>query len=270
MKTEMALKELIRIAGEMYRIEATASESNTGAGKRQDGAVFEHLMLEYWNAVADLCVSRGATARHVMVAKSSSKHYVELSAGKRRIVIPSQVSEAAVTAPWMKANLQVAFKSKDILSQYPDLASEVAKWAPDEGSYSGAKYKSLFEDKKTEFDDTFLKFDGDLLVEKVLLEYKTAKSSKGVALDGNAHERLTFQMMQYLEISPLYSKCSMMVFANGAFGRYKNKYHFHFRLQMHRLANFEGFNASFNSSASEYLLQANVLADWLLDGSSET
>lgn len=105
--------------------------------------------------------------------------------------------------------------------------------------------------------------------EKILLEYKTAKSSKGRQIDGNAHERLSFQIMQYLEVATRYTKCSLMVLANGAFIRYRNKYHVSFHVQAERLKNFAWFSMEHACTAPEYTCFLTGLLAWLFDGTTQ-
>ncbi len=105
--------------------------------------------------------------------------------------------------------------------------------------------------------------EGGQLKEKILLEYKTAKSSRGVQIDGNAHERLTFQMMQYLEIAATYRACSLIVVTNGAFARYRNKYHVNFQIQAERLRAFPWFNLFYACEPSRYAIMAHRIAAWL-------
>jgi hypothetical protein len=108
--------------------------------------------------------------------------------------------------------------------------------------------------------------DAGTLREKVLLEYKTAKSTQGRQIDGNAHERLSFQIMQYLEIATRYTRCSLVVLANGAFVRYRNKYHVNFHVQAARLRNFAWFSMEHASTQEEYAHFLEGLLDWLFDG----
>jgi hypothetical protein len=98
------------------------------------------------------------------------------------------------------------------------------------------------------------------------MEYKTAKSSGGRQIDGNAHERLSFQIMQYLEVATRYSKCTLTVLANGAFIRYRNKYHVNFHIQADRLANFAWFSMEHACSITEYSRFLEGLLGWLFEG----
>lgn len=98
------------------------------------------------------------------------------------------------------------------------------------------------------------------------MEYKTAKSSAGRQIDGNAHERLSFQIMQYLEVATRYTRCSFVVRTTGAFDRYRNKYHVNFHVQADRLSNFAWFEMAHASSATECARIVAGLAGWLLRG----
>ena len=72
--------------------------------------------------------------------------------------------------------------------------------------------------------------------------------------------------MQYLEIATRYTKCSMVVMTNGAFARYRNKYHVSFHVQADRLSNFSWFEMVHASSMPEYARIVNGLVDWILRG----
>jgi hypothetical protein len=122
----------------------------------------------------------------------------------------------------------------------------------------------MFAGLSTRFDGTVVLEAKRALVEKILLEYKTAKSSEGQHIDGNAHERLSFQVMQYLEIATRYTKCSLVILANAAFIKFKNKYHVNFKLQADRLTAFSWFDMKHVCTTREYCVFAEQLSDWLL------
>jgi len=103
------------------------------------------------------------------------------------------------------------------------------------------------DDYKRLYHGTNMKFDGILMfvegidssdhigVDKIrsiaILEIKSAKSSNGRSIDGNAHERFSFQMLQYLILSEYVNKnphlpnVSLLLMTNSSFLRYNNKYH---------------------------------------------
>ncbi|RMH52448.1 MAG: hypothetical protein D6682_01885 [Zetaproteobacteria bacterium] len=140
------------------------------------------------------------------------------------------------------------------------------EYAPDSGRFSGQGYLAIYDRLATIFDDTVVLVENGVLREKVLLEYKTAKSSSGDRIDGNAHERLSFQIMQYLEVATQYTRCSFFVLANGAFVRYRNKYHVSFHMQADRLSNFAWFTMRYACTLPEYERFLNELLAWLFDG----
>lgn len=108
--------------------------------------------------------------------------------------------------------------------------------------------------------------EAGVLREKVLLEYKTAKSTRGRQVDGNAHERLSFQILQHLEVATRYTRCSLVVLANGAFVRYRNKYHVTFHVQTDRLRNFAWFAMEHACTVDEYARFVTGLLGWLFEG----
>ncbi|MSQ29568.1 MAG: hypothetical protein EXR68_03660 [Dehalococcoidia bacterium] len=124
----------------------------------------------------------------------------------------------------------------------------------------------MFDRMTTRFDDTVVLEDNGVLIEKILLEYKTSKAGDGKRLDANVHERLSFQMMQYLEVATRFMKCSLVVISNGAFARYRNKYHPGFHVQADRLSNFAWFSMYHACTISEYERYFNGLLKWLFDG----
>jgi len=130
----------------------------------------------------------------------------------------------------------------------------------------GERYPDMYCGLKTGFDDTIILCDGGVLVKKILLEYKSAKASGGKHIDGNAHERLSYQIMQYLEVATRFTKCSFAVVGNGAFIRYKNKYHATFNVQLDRLSCFSWFCMRYMCCSGEYISFARELVEWLSGG----
>ena len=72
--------------------------------------------------------------------------------------------------------------------------------------------------------------------------------------------------MQYLEVATRYTRCSLQVMANGAFIRYRNKYHVNFHVQAERLRNFAWFDMGYACTAEEYERFLAGLLSWLFDG----
>jgi len=153
-----------------------------------------------------------------------------------------------------------------LVESFPSEAEAIRRYAPTTGPYAARAYPTIYSGLTTKFDDTVVLVEGGVLREKILLEYKTAKSSKRRQIDGNAHERLSFQIMQYLEVATRYTKCSLMVIANGAFVRYRNKYHVNFHVQADRLKNFSWFSMEHACTAVEYTGFLKALLSWLFLG----
>ena len=101
-------------------------------------------------------------------------------------------------------------------------------------------YKRLYHGTKMKFDGILMFVEGidgydHIGVDKIrsiaILEIKSAKSSNGRSIDGNAHERFSFQMLQYLILSEYVNKnphlpnVSLLLMTNSSFLRYNNKYH---------------------------------------------
>ena len=138
----------------------------------------------------------------------------------------------------------------------------------DSARYHGNRYPALFARMTTNFDFSGALVTEGALREKLLFEYKYAKSSNREAVDGNAHERLSFQVLQYLEIALRYPSCSLNVIAAQAFSEYRNKYHPSFNQQAIRLnETFQQVHFRFAACRSEYIALFDCFARFLLDGS---
>ena len=268
--------DVLRLAATMEAFEASESVANTGTGSRLEGGEFEDLVQRMWNAFSDVCVARGAVRAEEIGARFRKKlvwhrHIVhQLVVGDRRLVVPFQDvrdTDAGTPDPrW----LETEFAVQGLVEQFPGTANAIRDYAPAAGPFTGERYPAMYAGMSTGFDDTVVLVEAGVLREKILLEYKTAKSSRGGQIDGNAHERLSFQIMQYLEVATRYTKCSFVVLANGAFVRYKNKYHVNFHVQADRLRNFAWFSMEHASTANEYTRFLSGLLSWLFDGTPRT
>lgn len=254
--------DLERIAAEMEAFEAGASIANTGTGARREGAGFEDLVATFWDAFRAHLVARGA--RHAERASGArSRTWSGLEVGGRIAFLPEFAGRGRPDSTLPGEWLRLDFPVDDMIDAYPGRQAAVADFAPETGPYARDRYPGMFSRMKTKFDDTIVLQENDTLVEKILLEYKTAKSSKGRQIDGNAHERLSFQVMQYLEIATQYPSCSLVVMANGAFARYRNKYHVNFRVQAKRLTAFRWFRMDHLCVAAEYARITQRVESWL-------
>ncbi len=257
--------ETARYLEAMEVFEATATVANTGTGARREGDEFEGLVAAMWDAFTELC--RGAGASASAPARHSSRTYTALRVGTRSLYLPSTRQRARQSVdPTMSRWLDINFQVSDLVASFPSEAEAIARYAPRAGPFAGDAYPRIYHGLTTGFDDTIILVDDGVLREKILLEYKTAKSSRGRQIDGNAHERLSFQVMQYLEVATRYTRCSLVVSANGAFVRYRNKYHVNFHIQADRLANFAWFAMEHACTVSEYRRFLEGLIDWLFDG----
>lgn len=254
--------QLLKLASDLEEFEASKSIANTGTGSRREGEHFEKLLVDMWSAFESLAVELGHESTPLL--QTSGRSYVLLSNGDRELVVPahSNIGGRGVSHPAARW-LDVVFEVDDMVHGYPGQDHAIKQYAPSRGPYSGSSYPEMFSGLRTKFDDTVLLIEDGVLKEKVLLEYKTAKSSAGRQIDGNAHERLSFQIMQYLEVATRYTKCSLVVITNGAFARYRNKYHVNFHVQADRLSNFSWFEMHHASEAREYLNFLGRLLSWL-------
>lgn len=262
-------KRMIIIANRMEKFEASRSTPNTGAGSRKEGNRFEHLARDFWTEMYKQLEGQGGIS--VKLLRLNSKRWFRIEYSTRAIYLPvssnfvssSDLGKYREERPeWLSRSFGVS----ELVKKFPGEAEAIARYAPSTGRFSGKCYPQMYGGMKTHFDDTIVLEESGTLVEKFLIEYKTAKSSDQSKMDGNVHERLTFQMMQYLEAATRYTKCSFAVIANGAFIRYQNKYHVNFHIQADRLSNFRWFSMRHMSSAQEYLDFAERLMIWLFTG----
>ena len=256
--------ELRDIARQTERFEASPSRANTGTGSRSEGGQFENLVAEFWDALGDHLRGYDGVTEHPSLPSfrrfTSSDRSIYLPTARPARVVGS--SPFGLTAPrtrWFECDFAVS----DLVGSFSGEQQAIARYAPSVGAYTGANYPNMYGNRRTTFDDTIVLERDGVLAEKILLEYKTAKSSRGISIDGNAHERLSFQVLQYLEVATPYPRCSFFVFCNGAFAFYKNKYHVNFDIQAERLATFLWFSMDHYCTAPEYLRFVYRLIHWL-------
>ena len=254
--------DLKRTLRRVDQFEASPSIPDTGTGARREGKQFELLCAGMWTEFCHRACDLGAERENSWVKR---RHYTRLRLEERELWVPTYSSGPAKErdARW----LEVSFRVKDLVTSYPGTNSAIERYAPPSGEFSGTSYPRMYEHLETKFDDTVLMIDNGTLIEKILLEYKTAKSGKNNnSLVGNAHERLSFQIMQYLEIATRYTRCSLVVIANGAFAKYRNKYHVNFHVQSDRLNNFSWFKMDYACTFTEYCRFLESLLSWLFHG----
>ena len=66
-----------------------------------------------------------------------------------------------------------------------------------------------------------------------------------------------------LEIATRYTRCSFVVVTNGAYAKYRNKYHVNFHMQADRLRNFAWFDMAHLCTPTEIDGVHVRLRDWL-------
>jgi len=257
--------DTLALAKRIELFEASESVANTGTGSRREGEGFERLVGELWEAVRRHATERGAACTYVCGV--GNRRWARLAIQNRALYLPNN-PHAPLSDPGAQPSrwLEVVFPVSDMIAAFPTEAEAVQRYAPESGPYAGPQYPGIYSGMTTKFDDTLVLEEGGILREKILMEYKTAKSSTGRQIDGNAHERLSFQIMQYLEVATRYTKCSLMVMANGAFIRYRNKYHVNFHVQADRLKNFAWFSMEHACSTTEYTRFLTGLLSWLFEG----
>ncbi len=255
--------DLDKLATQIEKFEADESVPSTGTGSRREGEKFEGLVKRFWDALRVHLECGDVTSEVVeqMVPRRGLCTWSRLSVGSRAVYVPSLATGPPGNAPdgWLDTSFEVGA----LVASFPGTGEAIRRYAPDQGRYKSQCYPKMFEKKTTVFDETILFEEDCILKEKMLLEYKTAKSSKGKSLDGNAHERLSFQIMQYLEVATRFPHCSLCVLANGAFVKYENKYHVNFHIQADRLNVFRWFSMFFACTRREYAALVERIVKWL-------
>lgn len=256
---------IVAIARRMEEFEASESVANTGTGSRQEGKGFERLVGELWEEVRRQGVQQGAACS--CVAGVGNRRWARLAVADRALYLPSSPinplsDPGAQPSRW----LEVTFPVSELIAAYPTEAEAIRRYAPSSGPFARDRYPDIYSGLSTTFDDTIVLEQAGVLREKLLMEYKTAKSSRQQRIDGNAHERLSFQIMQYLEVATRYTRCSLIVLANGAFIRYRNKYHVNFHVQADRLSNFSWFSMEYACTVVEHCRFLSGLLSWLFEG----
>jgi hypothetical protein len=254
-------KALEQILHDLEDFEASESVAETGTGARREGEAFESLVAEMWKHFAALCKTNGANLK--CVQDGFGTRFYMISKNQKVMLVPGGDTAHEENSPYDKTWTRLNFKAEELIGKYPGAAEAQERYAPTSGPFSGNNYSQIYTGSSTKFDGTLVMINNGVMTHKVLLEYKTAKSSRGARIDGNAHERLTFQVMQYLEIATLYTRCSMTVLSNGALVRYKNKYHTNFHVQADRLKCFSWFNMNHMSTRHEFADYLAELLKWL-------
>jgi hypothetical protein len=159
-------------------------------------------------------------------------------------------------------------------------------WIPEESEtsvssqlYRGENYRKIYLEKRgekskiTKFDGAILKLvspplsglEKACLDKKILVEIKSAKIKSDGSIDGNVHERFSFQNMEYLEIASLYPKTQLLLLTNDVFLRSRNKYYTAFGVHAIRLMNaFCFYEFDMVSTSEQYVRLFKKWEKWLL------
>lgn len=258
--------DIAAAAQTMEDFEAAPSRKRTGTGSRREGATFESLVATFWSHYASYALTqRGATGIIVRPGKSGRRTWTRVTLRERELYLPTLAPRNLPRADGPQASwLRLRYPVAELIAAFPGEHEAVERYAPAHGPFAGKNYPTMYRGRTTEFDDCIVLVEGGVLRKKWLLEYKTAKSSAKRSIDGNAHERLSFQALQYLEVATRYTSCAFAVLSNGAFARYRNKYHVSFRQQAERLENFSWFRMEHCCIIEEYAAFLQELTAWLL------
>lgn len=276
-RVKVQLPSLVRevidsVANSLARLEAAPSKRGLPAGSARGGRQFEHAMHVAWRSLLKALAKAGC---HLTAASSGDRYMTVVSSptNKRRLLLgikPSALGARVTTKRvdevppmWAETKYLVSALIEKHLGRGP--LPFVPEGPEDSRNFSGPNYPRIFAGKTSEFDFTAVCEEAGTLVEKMLFEYKSAKSTKGITVDGNAHERLSYQTLQYLEIASGAPNISFNVIASSAFVHYHNKYHATFNQQAIRLGDtYRFFVMRFVSSLSEYRRFFGMLAGFAL------
>jgi len=222
-------EHLKRIASRIASFEDQESQHNRPAGSASGGSRFEK---EVSQGVADLItlLCKKKFARLLRVQKESLGPFprrlkpagidvvaIESLSTKRCIVLDlSHITvnlescsyQATTTIPdiWLKKAFPVEewydlhIKDVDKMGVIPKEHEEARFGDPKRIPFAETKaYKQIYRGLKTKFDGVILFIERDQLLNKNLVEIKSAKSSDKHRIDGNAHERFSYQNLDYVE-----------------------------------------------------------------------
>lgn len=252
------------------------SVAGVPAGGRGEGAAFERAIAEAWTLFTGEMQRTTADVLVVFPRRPGQDRAIKLKSrnGPWAIYLTfssdlAQVSDGTVTEDVHPGWLERRFLVSELLEAHlgPGPYPFAPRGPTDSVKYWGENYPGMFAGRTTNFDFSGALVSEGRLLEKLLFEYKYAKSSDRDTIDGNAHERLGFQVLQYVEIAMRYPSCSLNVIAAQAFSEYRNKYHPGFNQQALRLnQTFQQAQFRFAACRSEYIALFDCLGRFLLDG----
>jgi hypothetical protein len=294
LKMEKELRERLKeIAKRIASFEDEESQQNRPAGSASGGSRFEK---EVSQGVADLIalLCKKNFARLMQVQREFPGPFprrlgpagdnvvaVENPSTKRCIVfdlshltpdLESCSYQGTKTIPdiWLKKAFPVEewydlhIEDVEKMGVIPKKHEEAPFGDPERIRFTETVYKQIYRGLKTNFDGVILFVEGDELFSRNLVEIKSAKSSNRERIDGNAHERFSYQNLDYVEISAIYPRTELLLLTNDAYVRYRNKYHTGFAVHALRLSQaFSWYKFSMVSSAGQYFRLFEGWIDWL-------
>lgn len=266
------MENLVQIGNLIAAYSGGPTLSGVPAGARPEGSEFEKAVFEGWLRFVDHCkgfarvdeIEPARKGQPEAICLSSKNGPWELYLRHRERL--AELAQGRRTAEVPPIWLQRRFLVSDLLEAH--LGSPPYTFAPrdenDSAKYHGDNYLKMYKGKSTKFDYSGALVENGQLKEKLLFEYKYCKSSNDISVDGNAHERLGFQVLQYLEVALQVPVCSLNVVGAQAFSEYKNKYHPAFNQQAIRLnSSFGHVHFRFAACRSDYIALFASLANYL-------
>lgn len=255
---DFATEGLRRAVNNVIAFTAGESLPNTGAGTRREGQAFECWGRDVWDELRLHWVSSGVRAKYV-AWPGRKRSWARLARGGRAIYLPSGPLDLVHTTQGKEQLSRRIYQDSIVQNAIKDgIVCGEARTLTNALTHAG---------RYTELDDLIVLENEGALVDRIFVEYKSAKrNGSRNAVDGNAHERLSFQMMQCLEVALTGEPCALVVLCNGVFVDYANKYHSSFRIQAGRLRRFAGFRMQHVCSEDEYADLLERLDGWLVRG----
>jgi hypothetical protein len=291
---EEELRERLKeIANRIASFEDEESQQNRPAGSASGGSRFEKEVSQgVADLIALLCKKnfarlmqvqrefpgpssrrlRPAGVNVVAVENPSTKRCIVFVLSRLTLYLKSCSYQGTKTIPdiWLKKVFPVEewydphIEDIEKMGVIPKKHEEAPFGDPERIPFADTAYKKIYEGLKTNFDGVILFIEGNELLSKNLVEIKSAKSSTGKRIDGNAHERFSYKNLDYIEIIAKYPKTELLLLTNDAFVRYRNKYHTGFAVHALRLSQaFSWYKFRMVSSAGQYFRLFEGWIDWL-------
>jgi hypothetical protein len=233
---------LLPYAEALYEFEAPATQTGTPAGSRKDYLEFHRRVGAFLSELSDRLADEYGG---VIIAGYGGMHWRKIVHGRRVCYMPCAVPSSDTVVASIPEWLACGTKDRAHFSFERELPAREAPF----------EFKGVIG----------LREDGCPPV-RILTEYVTGKSSKGEKMDGNAHERLSYKLLQYLELyaEDATDKCELFVFGNGAFAKYSNRFYPFMQRQFERMAAaFPNFKAVWAVEVPDFLALGQRIVEWL-------